>query len=139
VRITRAIGLIASALIAAGCSLVPPLPLDEPEAEWGPLAVVEDAGGMEALTEGIVRIDRECVYVDHGPEKTLLVWDKDRTRWEPPGRILSERFDGEVVVIENGHRFSIGGRRRPVNLRMGQSTASGLPREPLARVRHRAT
>ena len=62
---------------------------------------------MEALTEGIVRIDGDCVWVGARPQ--LLVWDKDRTRWEPPGRILFENFDGEVVVIENGQWFSIGG------------------------------
>ena len=70
--------------------------------------MIENTGGMEAGLEGIVRIDHECVYVD-APRETLLVWDKDRTHWEPPGQILFERVDGEMVVIENGQRFSMAG------------------------------
>ena len=100
--------VLASAL-AAGChALVPPL-ADEPEETWGPLAVIEETGGMEARTEGILRIDRECVYLDHGPETTLLVWPEKRTRWVPPGGILLESLSGEVVAIRNGQRVAFGG------------------------------
>jgi hypothetical protein len=94
---------------------MPFLPPDpRPEEIWGPLAVVENAGGMEALTEGIVRIDQDCAYLDHGPEKTLLVWPANRTRWQPPGSIVFERLDGERLVIENGHQYAFGGGSKPV-------------------------
>ena len=106
---TRTLGLLIWALLAGGCHVLVPTqpPVEEPESDWGPLAVVENTGGMEALAEGIVRIDRDCVWIGRRP--ILLVWDTDRTRWEPPGRILFERTDGEIVVIENGRWFSMGG------------------------------
>jgi hypothetical protein len=85
-----------------------------PDAKWGPLAVVENAGGMEALREGIVRIDQKCVYIDHGHEKSLLVWPERRTQWVPPGGILFERSDGKQLAIENGRRYEFGGGSHPV-------------------------
>jgi hypothetical protein len=89
--------------------LVPPVPDEDPEAAWGPLAVIEETGGMDARTEGILRIDRECAYLDHGPQKTLLVWPEKRTRWVPPGGILLEQFNGDVLAIQNGQRVAFGG------------------------------
>jgi len=87
---------------------VPPLPAEEPELTWGPLAVIEETGGMDALAEGIVRIDAECVWLDRG-RGILLVWPEARTRWVPPGGVLFERQNGEVVAIHNGERLAFGG------------------------------
>ena len=104
------LGPVLVAAMAAGCHMVvPPEEVAEPADTWGPLAVVEDSGGMEALATGIVRIDRDCVYLDTPPRDLVLVWDADRTRWEPPGGILFETFGGEVVAIQNGQRLAFGG------------------------------
>lgn len=101
--------VLASAVLAGCHVLVPPLRPEEPAQIWGPLAVIEETGGMEARTEGILRIDRDCVYLDHGPVETLLVWPEKRTLWVPPGGILLESLTGEVVAIQNGQRVAFGG------------------------------
>lgn len=102
--------IVLVAAIPAACDLlVPPLLQEEPEDVWGPLTVSDDPREMEAATGGIVRIDRECVYLEGPRVDTLLVWPEARTNWEPPGAILFERNSGDVVLIQNGQRVALGG------------------------------
>ncbi|MDQ3691653.1 MAG: hypothetical protein M3406_16810 [Chloroflexota bacterium] len=79
---------------------------------WGPLAVMEMSGGMDALTTGVLRVTDRCVLFETaGGESELLVWPADRTRWdEPTGTI---RFTnppvGDDFTLSDGQPVSFGG------------------------------
>lgn len=87
---------------------------------WGPLAVMEMSGGMDALTTGVLRVTDRCVLLETaGGESELLVWPADRTRWdEATGTI---RFTnppvGDEFTLRDGQPVSFGGG--------GDSTAEG--------------
>jgi hypothetical protein len=63
-----------------------------PGADWGPLAVVPPSDGSRtARTEGTVLISSDCVVLDGGDTRSLLVWPADRTSWDASANGL--RFD----------------------------------------------
>ena len=79
---------------------------------WGPLAVMEMSGGMDALTTGVLRVTDQCVTLETaGGESELLVWPADRTRWEEATGSI--RFTNPPVgpdfVLRDGQSVSLGG------------------------------
>lgn len=79
---------------------------------WGPLAVMEMSGGMDALTIGVLRVTDQCVTLGTaGGESELLVWPADRTRWDAATGTI--RFTNPPVgpdfVLRDGQSVSFGG------------------------------
>lgn len=94
--------------------------LSERPGPWGPLAVMEMSGGMDALNAGVLRISDRCVVLETaGGELDLLVWPADRTRWdEATGTIhFTNPPFGPEFVLHHGQSVSFGGG--------GDSTAEG--------------
>lgn len=80
------------------------------ESAWGPLAVVHNGHGPDALASGVVRMEGLCVYLEMDTQNVLLVWPSDRTRWEASaGQIMFTRSDDRIVSISSGQRLSVGG------------------------------
>ncbi len=82
-----------------------------PGIDWGPLAVVPPSDGADtARTEGIVRISAECVVLETGATRSLLVWPADRTVWHTAESNVSfENFDGKIVTVGDGDNVIVGG------------------------------
>lgn len=83
--------------------------------DFGPLAVSRDyLGGDQARTEGIVRISRQCVLLEVGPEqRVLLVWPAAYTSWDSPNeKIRFQRRNGQVVEFADGDGIELGGSGR---------------------------
>jgi hypothetical protein len=86
----RSLALVSTAAllvlaVAVGGALLggPAGDLSEGSDPWGPLAVMEMSGGMDALTTGVLRVTDRCVFLETaGGESELLVWPADRTRWD---------------------------------------------------------
>lgn len=96
-------GVISPALAMGACALTA-------ESGWGPLAVVDDRRGPDALAEGTLQVDPTCVYLDVRGRRLLLVWPDDRTRWEPAtGDISFVRNNGETVTVSPGQFIAVGG------------------------------
>ena len=79
---------------------------------WGPLAVMEMSGGMDALTTGLLRVTDRCVLLETaGGESELLVWPADRTRWdEATGTIqFTNPPVGDEFTLRDGQPVSLGG------------------------------
>lgn len=79
---------------------------------WGPLAVMEMSGGMDALTTGVLRITDRCVTLETaGGESELLVWPADRTRWDQATRTIhfTNPPAGPDFVLRDGQSVSFGG------------------------------
>jgi hypothetical protein len=88
-------------------------------AGWGPLAVMNMNGGMDALTTGVLRITDDCVVLETaGGESELLVWPADRARWDAATRSIGfTNPDGSQSTLRDGEAVSFGGG--------GDSTAEG--------------
>lgn len=107
-REVTAAALCALALVTSACVS---------ERGWGPLAVVENGFGPDALAEGTLRVDPECVNLERGDRHWLLVWPSDRTTWnEPDNSIEFRRRDSSVVTVRDGQYISVGGGEGPVGL-----------------------
>jgi hypothetical protein len=78
---------------------------------WGPLAVVSQTGGDEALNTGTLRITETCVVLETaGGESELLVWPADRTRWDASaGTIGFTNADGIGLSLHDRQLVSLGG------------------------------
>jgi hypothetical protein len=87
--------------------------------DWGPLAVMNMNGGMDALNTGVLRITGNCVVLETaGGESELLVWPADRTRWdEASASIVFTDPEGTEATLHNGELVSLGGG--------GDSTSEG--------------
>jgi hypothetical protein len=98
--------------------------------EWGPLAVVPNTGGAEALTAGTLRITELCVWLETaGDEAELLVWPADRTRWDPAmGSIGFANSNGIEVTLRDAEPvwFSGGGDSTAESGVSGEDWAAGL-------------
>lgn len=81
-------------------------------AGWGPLAVMQMAGGMDALNTGVLRVTERCVLLETaGGESELLVWPADRTRWDDAtGTIhFTNPPAGDEFILRDGQSVSFGG------------------------------
>ena len=80
-------------------------------ADWGPLAVMHAAGGMDALSTGTLRITATCVLLETaGGESELLVWPADRTRWDDASAsVVFTESDGTETALRDGQLVSLGG------------------------------
>lgn len=78
---------------------------------WGPLAVMDMSGGMDALTTGTLRITDTCVVLETaGGESELLVWPADRTRWSAAdGTIGFTHAERGQLTLRDGEAISLGG------------------------------
>jgi len=80
--------------------------------DWGPLAVSRGpASGDEALLEGTLRIDDDCVTVESSGGRVLVVWPSDSTQWDPDTHTITygATDDGSDVVLRNGDTMQVGG------------------------------
>jgi hypothetical protein len=87
-------------------------PTTDADVDWGPLAVARgDASGDEALLEGTLRIDDECVTVETSGEVVLVVWPGDSTRWDAVAETITygATDDGAEVVLRSGDEMHVGG------------------------------
>lgn len=74
-------------------------------------------GSDTALTQGVLRITDDCVFVDRSSGRVLLLWPADRTEWDGEARSIT--FDnvasqgdpgsGKAVTVADGARVSLGG------------------------------
>lgn len=78
---------------------------------WGPLAVMNMSGGMDALNTGTLRITDTCVVLETaGGESELLVWPADRTRWNAAeGTISFADPEWGRLTLHDGEAVSLGG------------------------------
>ena len=96
-------GVAVVGFAVAACGLLP-------GTDWGPLAVVRDEVGPDALATGVVSIDGPCVHLDTGDRRLLLLWPDSPTAWHPAIEEISfERADGTSVSVGDGTRMSVGG------------------------------
>jgi len=115
----RSLALVSTAAllvlaVAVGGPLLgsPAGDLSERPGPWGPVAVMEMSGGMDALTTGVLRITDRCVVLETaGGESELLVWPADRTRWDEATRTI--RFTnppfGPEFTLQDSQSVSLGG------------------------------
>lgn len=76
---------------------------------WGPLAVVEGSGDM-ARNEGSLGITDECVVLERGGERALLVWPADQVRWNAgDGTITFTTIHDGAVTLRSGDYLVLGG------------------------------
>lgn len=112
-----AIGALVSACTAnvAPSTTTPPV-------DWGPLAVQASGNGEKARTQGTLRIDEDCVLLERGGERTLLVWPASQVSWDP-GRetVMFVDRHGRLRQLTNGMPVGFGGG--------GASEAEGGPLE----------
>lgn len=86
------------------------VPAGEGERPWGPLAVVQGAGGEEALIEGSLQVGDQCVLLDERGTDVLLVWPADRTSWDAESETITFLLPtGEIVILGDGDRVVLGG------------------------------
>ena len=77
---------------------------------WGPLAVMHTDGGMQARNEGTLVLNDQCVFLERGGERVLLLWPANETSWSPAtSEIVFRRVDGDVVTLRDGERVVLGG------------------------------
>lgn len=103
-----AIVVVAVAVVLAQV----PSPAQQGDAAgWGPLAVLDMDGGMDALTTGRLRVTESCVLLEiAGGESELLVWPADLTGWdEADGTIVFTDYDGTTARLRDGEPVSLGG------------------------------
>ena len=80
------------------------------ERPWGPLAVVQGAGGEEALIAGSLQVGDRCVLLDERGTDVLLIWPADRTGWDAESETITfESTTGEVVILGDGDHVALGG------------------------------
>lgn len=99
--------------VAVGQSLVagPGQTQQGDAADWGPLAVMNMNGGMDALNTGVLNITDDCVVLETaGGESELLVWPADRTHWDgATGSIVFTETEGTEFTLGDGELVSLGG------------------------------
>lgn len=82
------------------------------DADWGPLAVARgDASGSEALIEGILRLDDQCVTIESNGGRVLVVWPSNSTQWDSDANTItySATDDESEVILRDGDTMSVGG------------------------------
>lgn len=83
---------------------------DVSDERWGPLAVASPyRGAGQALFVGVLRVTEECVFLEQGNERTLLVWESDRTSWSPETRTISFDAQGGTVTVSDRDHVRLGG------------------------------
>ena len=93
--------VIAASLAACGFT---------PDGGWGPLAVVRNETGPDALTTGFVTVESQCVFVRSGNLRTMLLWPVERTAWNGSNaEITFTRANGDRLSLRDGVRVSFGG------------------------------
>ena len=101
-RVTFGVVAVVGFAVAA-CGLLP-------GTDWGPLAVVRDEVGPDALATGVLTIEGPCVHLVTGDRRLLLLWPESPTAWHPDiGEISFERANGTSVSVRDGTRLSAGG------------------------------
>jgi hypothetical protein len=93
-------------------SIEPPMPTSGGDDDlWGPLAVIEDTGTEFALSDrGILRITRDCTYLETPDAYLLLLWPEGRTTWDATThRITFVNRSGDEVQLRSGQRIQLGG------------------------------
>lgn len=112
-RLALVPGAAALALaIVVGPSLVDPGRTQQGDAAgWGPLAVTDMDGGMDALATGTLRVSDRCVLLETaGSSAELLVWPADLTGWdEADGAIVFKNPDGTTARLRDGEAVRLGG------------------------------
>lgn len=79
-------------------------------AAWGPLAVVEQAAGAEALISGTLQIEERCVLLDERGEAVLLVWPSTTTTWDSStATVTFATPDGQRVALRDGDTVTFSG------------------------------
>jgi hypothetical protein len=109
VPFSRALVAVALGLLVllAGCGGDDAPSLDD---VWGPLAVTDPVGGMDALMYGELVIDNDCVLLNERGDEVLLVWPKDATGWDAATQtILYESSDGIIHELSDGDQLKLGG------------------------------
>jgi hypothetical protein len=52
----------------------------------------------------------DCVFIERGGERMLLVWLSDRTKWNAAtGEISFQRPDGAIASVRDGQEVVLGG------------------------------
>ena len=103
----RLILLTAVSLLLVACAAGANVGLDE---QWGPLAVTDPDGGMDALMVGQLVVDDGCVLVSEAGEEVLVIWPQNQTGWDPAAEtVLFERSDGTVLELRDGDLLELGG------------------------------
>lgn len=78
---------------------------------FGPLAVIRAPDGTDtALTQGTLRVTKDCVLLETTSGLELLVWPADRTTWDAKtAQVGFTNFDGTIVQAGDGTRVRVGG------------------------------
>lgn len=113
----RGVAVSAGVVLAASCgadaSDAPAGTGASPDADgaWGPLAVIEAAGGGdEALISGTLQVDEGCVLLDEGGKTVLLLWPSAATAWDSSTATVSlVTSDGQRVALEDGDSVTFSG------------------------------
>jgi hypothetical protein len=99
----RAATLLVLAASVLGCG-------SEAAVSWGPLAVMRTDGGMAARNEGTLVVNDDCVFLERGGERLLLIWPADETSWSPANaEIRFQRSIGDIRTMRDGQRVVLGG------------------------------
>ncbi len=102
VALTLVLALLAS---ACGGEVAPSV-----DDAWGPLAVTDPDGGMDALMYGELIIDNGCVLLNEQGDEVLLVWPRRATGWdEATETVFFESSDGTVHELRDGDQLQLGG------------------------------
>lgn len=108
-----AVGL---ALLAAACGESGTVsneagPDDAPRSEWGPLAVVAAGSGSDdALIEGVLQVNENCVLLEERGETVLLVWPSEHVTWDAEAGVVSLTVrDRSMVELGDGDSVRMSG------------------------------
>jgi hypothetical protein len=83
---------------------------------YGPLAVLEHTGGMEALAHGQLEVTGDCVMLRTSGHRTLLLWPADRTRWSHgEAAVLFTEGGRPSWTMRSGDQVTFGGGGVPLN------------------------
>jgi hypothetical protein len=95
--------VLAAALLGCGTEA-------DADVSWGPLAVIVTNSGMQARNEGTLVLTDQCVFLERGGERELLVWPANQTNWSP-GTAESpfRRSNGAVMTMRDGQHVVLGG------------------------------
>lgn len=108
---------IAAPLVQSSVVPVSAVELDEPEIDYGPLAVSfvkPDASVMEASFDSVLEIDGDCVYVENEGGRVLVLWDYRSVAWRTEDQTLLLRNGlGEFREFRDGDEISFGGGYLP--------------------------
>jgi hypothetical protein len=107
--------LAASAFLWIGCDTERPNPsdIDQPDARWGPLAVIQEDASVVLDARGgagPLSITPGCVTLPSGNGTALLVWRDSQTAWDP---ILSQIVFRDLIRgpirLSDGDVIEVGG------------------------------